>query len=143
MNLFSFCTGLLLFGCVSYSLEAQTLSKSQNVVTGTYTYRIDAESLEQLGDTICFDPRSASQFPYPRQPDDLRLRWFCFTNTDKAKRMLRIPTAAKIKECGLQGQATVEIDKYQTGKEDTDDFDVAHLVAVRYVSDMKPLLCSR
>jgi hypothetical protein len=142
MILFSFRIGLLLFACVSYSLEAQTLPKPPNVVTGTYTYRIDAESLEQLGDTICFDPRSASQFPHPRPPDDRGLRWFCFTDTDKAKRMLRIPTAAKIKECGGQGQATVEIDKYQMGKEDTDDFDVAHLVAVRYVSDMKPLLCS-
>jgi hypothetical protein len=141
LNRFRFGIGLLLFACVSGLLQAQSSSKSPNVVTGTYTYRTDAESLEQLGDTVCFHPRSGSQFQYSRPSDDRRLMWFCFTNIDDVKQKLRIPPLAKIKECGLQGQATVKIEKYQTGKEDTDDFDVAHLVAVRQISKTRPLVC--
>ncbi len=60
MNFFRFGTGLLLFAFVSGLLQAQPSSKSPNVVTGTYTYRTDAESLEQLGDTVCFHPRAGS-----------------------------------------------------------------------------------
>lgn len=138
-----FRIGCLLFACVSGLLQAQTVSTSPNLVTGTYAYHIDAESLEQLGDTVCFYPSSGSQFLHTRPSDDRRLMWFCFTNVNDAKRMLRIPPAAKIKECGLEGQAIVEIGAYRTAKEDTDDFDVAQLVAVRHVSQPRHLVCPR
>lgn len=131
----------LLFACIPGLVGAESLSKAPDVVAGTYSYRTDAESVEQLGDAVCFYPRSGSRFRHTRPSGDRRIMWFCFANVNDAKRMLGIPPAAKINECGLQGQATVEIDEHQTAKQDTDDVDVVRLVAVRNVSKTRSIGC--
>lgn len=138
-----FRIGILLFACAPRLLEAQTLSNASDVVTGTYSYRIDAESVEQLGDTVCFYPLPSSRFRHSRPPNDPRIMWFCFANTEDAKRMLHIPREAEIKECGLEGQATVEINEHQTAKEDTDGYDVVRLLTVQKVSKTEHLPCPR
>ena len=136
-------TGILLLAFTSPLLQAQTLPASPDIVEGTWTYRTDAESVEQLGDSICFVPVPGSKVKYARPPADPKMTWFCFANDDDAKRMLRIPAPLPAKGCGVQGQATIEIGEGRPAKPDTDDVDAVRLIAVRKAGDVREIPCAR
>lgn len=76
---------------VFLSLSGECLAESSLEFTGRYEYRTDSESLELLGDFVCFYPSPESSKHLLRSKSDKRLAWFCFKNEQQSKKLLGIP----------------------------------------------------
>jgi hypothetical protein len=74
-------------------------------LSGRYEYRTDAESLNIVGDAVCFFPDSASIARVPRPQLIKRTLWFCFSATPQARAALGIEEAPS--PCGITGAARV------------------------------------
>jgi hypothetical protein len=97
-------------------------------LTGRYEYRTDAESLNIIGDAVCFFPDAASIASVPRPRLTNRTLWFCFSATDAARAALAIPKAPS--PCGYTGIGKVIVSNYQPYLGEGDGHDVAQLVRV-------------
>ena len=119
------CIVLAAFGCTSSEGLAATASVE---VSGRYEYRTDAQSMDILGDVVCFFPDEASVSKVPRSPRAKRTLWFCFSAESGARSALGIPVTSS--SCGYAGTARVGISSYRPYLGEGDDHDVADLVRV-------------
>jgi hypothetical protein len=97
-------------------------------LAGRYEYRTDAESLNIIGDAVCFFPDTTSVARVPRPRPTNRTSWFCFTATDAARAAFAIPNAKS--PCGYAGVGTVIVSNYEPYLGEGDGHDVAELVRV-------------
>lgn len=110
---------------------------------GRYEYRTDAESLEVLGEQVCFFPSKASSVNVPRPPGDSRLPWFCFTDSRQAAHLLGFALNVPSKECGFKGEAKVTVSNYKRYAGEGDGNDVAILVDVLEKLKPRSLPCGK
>lgn len=109
---------------------------------GKYEYRTDAESLEMLGEQVCFFPSKPSSAHVPRPTGDHRPPWFCFANSKQAARLFGFELkAAYPKRCGFRGSARIAVSRYLRYTGEGDGNDVATLDAVLEKSGPEPLSC--
>jgi len=113
------------------------------VFDGRYEYRTDEESLEMLGEQVCFFPTGPSSANVPRPTGDHRLPWFCFTNSEQAARMFSFELKAGSNGCGFEGKAKITVSSYQGYTGEGDDHDVATLDAVLEKSKPALLPCAK
>jgi len=125
-------------------LHAGVLCAAETKVSfeGMYEYRTDAESLEMLGEQVCFFPSGLTSKKVPRPSGDHRLPWFCFTNSKEAAHLFGFALSARPKECGFRGSAKIVVSGYKRYSGEGDDNDVATLDAVVEKSKPKSLPCS-
>lgn len=94
------------------------------VVRFTGAVRLTGSAIPHLvdpeADAVCFEADSASGRRLPRWPGDERRPWFCFENTDDARRMLGSADSAR--------PATVMVDRFTTVRAFTDAVNSARLV---------------
>jgi hypothetical protein len=110
------------------------------VVTGTWSYYTDEQSLEMLGDSVCFEPSADSVARFPVLKHAYHSSWFCFSNRAKAKVAFALPARRDKRGCGIGGKATVSITDYERYDGEGDDFDAARLLSVSDIT-RKPLAC--
>jgi hypothetical protein len=110
-------------------LSVASLAVADSVeLSGRYEYRTDAESLDTIGDAVCFFPDPASAARVPRPPLAPRTVWFCFSATSHARAALAIPEASS--PCGYEGTAKVRVSNYKAYLGEGDGHDVADLIQV-------------
>ncbi len=97
-------------------------------LSGQYEYRTDAESLNIIGDAVCFFPDPASIERVPRARPLGRTLWFCFSGTPRARAALAIPDAPS--PCGYRGNGKVIVSNYKPYLGEGDGHDVADLERV-------------
>jgi hypothetical protein len=112
------------------------LALAQTTLSGHYEYRTDAESLEILGDLVCFYPNAQSAKLLPRPHTKLKSPWFCFNNSG-AKALLGI----QHRSCGAAGTATVIVSGYKAYLGEGGGFDTAALQSVKSHSNKKIIAC--
>ena len=95
-------------------LSAECFAGESALLTGRCEYRTDPESLEVLGDLVCFYPDATSAKFLDRSNIDKRSLWLCFTNASQSKRLLGIVDSKRNMNCGLTGEAKVRIANYKT-----------------------------
>lgn len=121
---------------------SSALAASQTLqFDGRFEHRTDPESQEIIGNQICFYPSVKSSSSLPRAPEDRRLPWFCFSETESAAKQLQISLQAPVGVCGTTGTATVEVDNYKVYSGEGDDNDLASLRMVLKQSKPLPLPC--
>ncbi len=108
-------------------------------VSGRYEYRTDAESLNIVGDAVCFFPDSTSIKRVPRPSLTGRTLWFCFSSTSHAHAVLGIPEAPS--PCGYTGAGKVIVSNYKPYLGEGDGHDVADLVRVISSEPPKKIRC--
>jgi hypothetical protein len=120
-----------------------TVAASADVtVEGRFEQRTDRESIEILGGAVCFYPNEKSAGLFTRRPYDLRLPWFCFTNTARAKQLLvKSSTEDNAAACGVTGSATVRVANYAAYSGQGSGFDTALLQAVVRSTKARALPC--
>lgn len=94
-----------------------------------------------MGDDICFEPNQASSVLIPRPKGDERTVWFCFSNFDTAKKIFKLPNNIKKGFCEYKGQATIQIKDYKLFIEETEGFDLTHLVSAKNITPTKAVKC--
>lgn len=82
------------------------------ILNGKYEYRTDSESLDYLGDVVCYFPDKEAAELLKRPDKSKRLVWFCFDQNNEAKKALNVPKK-KINHCGFTGFASVKIANYK------------------------------
>jgi hypothetical protein len=88
-------------------------------ITLTGRYRPHPENPDVRA--LCFYPDSASATQLPRFPNDRRISWFCFSNTEEAEFAL----------AGTQeGEATIVINEFDYLYQHTDSYNTARLQQV-------------
>jgi len=97
---------------------------------GMVEKRTDEQTIELIGNRICFYPRGESEKAIPRGETDLRLAWFCFSNYEEAMRMLRFHGPSPDGGCGLTANATATITDYVVDLRESSVFDQARLLNV-------------
>ena len=117
--------------------------KGTATLTGEVKRRTDEQTLELIGDQICFFPIEKSAEVIPMKKADQRTRWFCFSNRLPAATLLRIPTQNKTQHCGYTSTATIVIRDYVINLQESDVFDTAHLLKVRSASPVTPIACDK
>ncbi|MCM2264356.1 MAG: hypothetical protein NDI73_04095 [Desulfuromonadales bacterium] len=110
---------------------------------GRYEYRTDAESLEMLGEQVCFFPSTPSSENVPRPAGDRRVPWFCFANSKQAAHLLGFALDAQATACGFTGHARITVTNYTRYAGEGDDNDVATLDVVLEKSKPEPLSCAK
>lgn len=112
-------------------------------ITGQATRRTDEDSLDIMGDVVCFwpDAASVSLLP-PRAPYDQRSVWFCFDNSRAASRKLGLAGEPATLGCGVQATATLVISDYHVLQEDMSGSDMATLVEVLSVTPREAIECT-
>jgi hypothetical protein len=112
-------------------------------MTGKFVRRLDKETLEMQGDTLCFFPKGASASLVPRPKGDPRLAWFCFSNQKKAKTLLKANDDKPKGSCGMQGEATLVVSHYVVNSQAAEVFDTARLVKVVSSPGSRALPCKK
>jgi len=125
----------------AFLLSGACMAESSLALSGRFEHRTDPASLEMLGGLVCFYPSPESAKLLPRPPSDTRLAWFCFTNTENARKRLGIPGKAAKGGCGYAGQATVRVVKYTPYLGEGDDFDTALLQSASHISKTAVIPC--
>ena len=110
---------------------------------GKYEYRTDEESLEMLGEQVCFFPSKQSSGNVPRPSGDHRLPWFCFTNSKEAGRLFGFALDDRSKECGFRGNAKIVVSGYKRYTGEGDDNDVVTLESVLEKSKPEVIPCTK
>jgi hypothetical protein len=88
-------------------------------LSGEYYYRTDAETLELMGERVCFlpDPASADLLLKPAGIQDL---WFCFEDVKGAKKAFGIPAVREAGMCKYHGPAVIRISGYHASQMEGD-----------------------
>jgi hypothetical protein len=102
----------------------------KQVLDGKFLYYGPAD--ENVGDQVCFYPDQTSARYIPRGIDDRRLPWFCFSNTKKAKALLRIDESLFEDKslCELTGKARITVRGYVVDRTEGCVNDVSELYRV-------------
>jgi hypothetical protein len=103
---------------------------------GSFVRRLDKETLDLVGDHLCFYPSGPSRALIPRGDADRRMPWFCFSNQLSARRLLKMSRDKAADSCGFQGRATIVVSDYVVDRRESEAHDLAHLV--RVVSAARP-----
>jgi len=98
---------VFLFGIFSFAHGADKIELS-----GFYEYRTDLESLDYLGDLICFFPNSETSHRIAQNEKTNRLTWFCFVSNKEARKILLVPEKT-IGKCGYTAKADIIISGYK------------------------------
>jgi hypothetical protein len=122
-------------------LAVSCFASPSMTLSGKYEYRTDPESIEVVGDFVCFYPSSKSAALLPRPKSDRRLPWFCFSNHHKAKEIFGLSAHIDGAVCGFTGEATIHVSEYITYRGEGDGFDTARLQAASGVTKPKALPC--
>jgi uncharacterized protein YecT (DUF1311 family) len=125
---------LFSFSCIASAESAINLS-------GKYELRTDADSMDIIGDFVCFYPDAASAKLLPRPVKDTRIPWLCFNNSVEAKKLLNIPAKQAKSSCGSFGEALVKVHNYKVAGEEGEQFDTATLVLVKNNRNKKTISC--
>ncbi len=97
------------------------------IVSGAYHEQIrESEIGNYEAGLICFSVIGPTERLIPREKDS-RSPWFCFSNTNKARTALKIPTETPTGTCIIYGKATVQISKYMVNRNESEVHDVAFL----------------
>ena len=75
--------------CLMFSFNAS--ATQEIILNGKYEYRTDSESLEHLGDLVCYFPNKETAKLVKRTTKSKRTVWFCFTPNNEAKIALNVP----------------------------------------------------
>ena len=118
-------------------------AEAKITLEGRYEYRTDPESLEMLGEQVCFFPSKPSSENVPRPIGDHRVPWFCFTNSKQVAHLFGFKLNASSHECGFKGNAKIKVTGYKRYPGDGDDNDVAMLDAVLKKTKPVSLPCSK
>jgi len=100
-----FCITLLFISFTAIASEELTLA-------GKYEYRTDSESLEYIGNLVCFFPNDETAKLVKRVKKSKRMVWFCFVPNNEAKIELNVPEM-QTKHCGYTGQASIIVTNYK------------------------------
>lgn len=114
--------------------------KGTVLLKGVAERRMDTETLELVGDNLCFFVSATSRNQIPRDRDE-RLAWFCFTERDTAIRTLRLPSTPAKGTCGYRMPATVVVGNYVANRQEAEVFDTASLLAVRHRGTLNSIPC--
>ena len=101
---------------------------------------MDKETLELVGDNLCFIVSATSSAQIPRE-DDKRAAWFCFTERDSAIHALRLPRTTFRGTCGYRAPATVIVGNYIVSRQESEVFDTASLLSVKQRGAVSPIAC--
>jgi len=135
-------TSILIVSTTLLCAAPLCVAETKITFEGRYEYRTDVESLEMLGEQVCFFPSKPSSENVPRPTGDYRLPWFCFTNSKQAAHLFGFALNARSNECGFKGNAKIKISSYKRYSGEGDDNDVATLDAVLIKSKLVSLPCS-
>ncbi len=141
----------LLTGCASASGEPPALVLDKKVghlyyfkgavqLDGMVERRTNKETLELVGDNLCFIVSDSSRTQIPRDGDS-RQAWFCFSERDDAIRALRLPDRPAKATCGYRVPATVVVGDYVVNRQESEVSDTATLVAVRHRGALSAIPC--
>lgn len=111
-------------------------------VSGKVERRTDNDSTEMLGDQLCMFPEKVSAKAIPREPDDSRIPWFCFSNRIAAMKQLQIPNQKPKGTCGFHLEATIQVADYVVNRAESAVFDTARLVQVVSRGIVRKLPCN-
>ena len=100
-----FCTTLLVF-------SFNTSANQELILNGKYEYRTDSESLEYLGDLVCYFPNEETAKLVKRTKKSKRMVWFCFVSNANAKIALNVPKK-KTNQCGFTSPASIIVTNYK------------------------------
>jgi len=112
-------------------------------LTGTVDWRTDDETLDLIGDHVCFVPAGSSAKLIPREKSDSRSPWFCFSNQAMAMKSLGIPASKPNGACGYAIEATLVVTDYIANREESEVFDIARLVAVKSSGPLRLQSCAQ
>ena len=137
---------VLVAACVLCIASIAVLAAPPLKLTGEFSYHTDEMSQEMIGDLVCFTPSSvgANQIleHLSMTGDDYGHDvWFCFSDTEQAKKALNIPAKAAQDSCGYGGKATVTVSGYDVYLEESEGSDMAKLESVSYVSPVATIDC--
>jgi hypothetical protein len=107
----------------------QRLYRGQLVLSGEYRY----SPQDEINSQLCFFPRGSSAAAIPREVDDARLPWFCFTNQEQAFAQLGVPIQLPIGKCVIAGNARILISAYRVDTRAMEVSDLARLDTVQAV----------
>lgn len=113
----------------------------QTTLTGTYSRNLDPEYLDYSGDAICFFPDQKSTKLIPNVDLNARDAWFCFSNFDAAKKTFKLPDQIKKGYCTYEGKATIQIQNYHSYIEESEGFDLTHLVSAKNITPAQAVKC--
>lgn len=131
----------VIFFIIIFSFNCIAFAENTMMVKGKYELRTDAESLEIIGDFVCFYPDSSSAKLLPRSAKDVRIPWFCFNNSTEAKKLLGISLTEDKSSCGVSGSALVKVKDYRVALGEGEQFDTATLLLVKDSFNQKPTQC--
>jgi hypothetical protein len=131
----TFTAAFLLAVFATYTVAEET------IFSGRYEYRTDQESLDIIGQQVCFYPSEPSARLVPRPGNDNRIPWFCFSNSQAAAKMFGFSLAVPTKDCGIRGVATVTVSGYVRHAKEGGGNDIATLKAIQRKSKSEPLPC--
>ena len=115
--------------------------KGQVQLIGRYV-QAQGDASENGSNRICFYPNNTDHMQVPREHGDQRLQWFCFSNADKARQLLKLPTTIAQSSCSYQGTATVTVGEYGVYLPENDQGnDIAKLIAVKRHTPAKAVGC--
>ncbi|WP_051303483.1 hypothetical protein [Psychromonas aquimarina] len=128
----NFCSGIV------FLFSFSSLANQEITFVGDYTYYTDAESLEYLGDVVCFNPNDETAKLVIRKQKSNRSVWFCFAPNIEARKSLKVPPK-KQGHCGYSGTASIIVSNYT----DTGGYepDTAKLNKVLSLGKVKEILC--
>ncbi|MDR0775780.1 MAG: hypothetical protein LBE81_03980 [Azonexus sp.] len=127
---------LTLFFWVSTGITAEVIEFS-----GEYVLRTDEISQDILGNQVCFLPTPETADRAPRNKNDKRLVWFCFSNNESAMNVLSISGVSQGGGCGFRGTAEVRVSKYVVYRGEGDGNDRAELVSAKAISIPSVIPC--
>lgn len=116
--------------------------QGQSTFTGVYSRNLDPEYLDYIGDAICFFPDQASEKKVPNFDPNVRNAWFCFSNFETAKKTFKLPDNIKKGYCSYEGKASITIKNYRSYIEESEGFDLTHLVSAKNISPVQAIKCN-
>lgn len=108
-------------------------------LSGRYEWRLQDPWPELTGNSVCFEADAPSARRVPRRPGDARGPFFCFSNSDAARRLFKLKAAAPGAVCGYAGKAEIVVGEYVANTAISDVLDFAALRKVVRADAPRPL----
>jgi uncharacterized protein YecT (DUF1311 family) len=124
-----------------FSFSCIASAESAIYLNGKYELRTDTDSMDIIGDFVCFYPDAISAKLLPRSANDVRIPWFCFNNTIAAKKLLDISLTEDKTSCGISGSAMVKVKDYKVALGEGEQFDTATLILAKGNVNQKSISC--
>jgi hypothetical protein len=127
---------LALFSWVSTGITGEVIEFS-----GKFVLRTDELSRDIIGNQVCFYPTAETAHRAPRDKNDMRTVWFCFSNTETAMNIFSIPSIRQNSRCGFEGTADVSVSQYVVYRDESSGNDRAKLVGAKAISTSTNIPC--